>query len=63
MKKKDLKNLAKRLAKLEKKLSSTTDASETKKIQNEIIELSGQIQNVEEIFILDDMIQEILDKS
>lgn len=32
MKKKDLKNLAKRLAKLEKKLSSTTDASETKKI-------------------------------
>lgn len=61
MKKKELKNLAKKIASAERKLSSAQDKKETKRYQDEIIELSGQIDNPNDLFLLDAMIQEILE--
>ena len=62
MKRKELKTLAKKIALAEQKLDSATDSKEQQKYQNEIIELSGHIKDYNDIFLLDGMIQEILEK-
>lgn len=60
---KELKNLAKKIALAEKKLSLAQTEEDTKKYQDQIIELSGQINNPNDLFLLDEMIQEILEKT
>ena len=62
MKKKELKNLAKKIASAEMELSSAQDKKDIKHYQDQIIELSGQIDNPNDLFLLDAMIQEILEK-
>ena len=62
MKRKELKNLAKKIVLAEQKLDSATEPSERQKYQDQIIELSGHINSYDDIFILDGMIQEILEK-
>lgn len=62
MKKKELKNLAKKIALIEKQLSNTTDKEEQKKLQNAIIELSKKIDSFDDILILDELIQNFLEK-
>lgn len=62
MKRKELKNLAKKIALAEQKLASATNPNERQKYQNQIIELSGHIDSYDDIFILDGLIQEILEK-
>lgn len=59
---KELKNLAKKIASAEKKLSLAQTEEDKKKYQNQIIELSGQINNPNDLFLLDELIQEILEK-
>lgn len=63
MKKKELKLLAKKIAAAEKNLDSATDPKKREQYKEEIIKLSGHIQNYDDIFLLDGMIQEILEKS
>ena len=61
MKRKELKNLAKKIAALEKIIQATEDEEKKKKAEHEIMRLSNSISNYEEIFILDELIQEFLD--
>lgn len=64
MKQKELKNLAKKIALMEKKLSTTSDKKEQRELQNAIITLSNKIKidNMEELFLLDELIQDFLEK-
>lgn len=62
MKKKELINLAQKIAALEKKLEKTENKKEKNKIQNAIIQLSNKITSMEDIFALDELIQQFLNK-
>ncbi len=62
MKKKELKNLAKKIAKYELILQNSTDEKEKKQAQSEIMKLSSEVHSFEDIDLLDEMIQELLKK-
>ena len=66
MTKKELKNLARQIAKAERKRRKATNAIDKQKAEDEITRLSGMISTIEEMLIIDDYIQEkfkrILDK-
>lgn len=62
MKKKELKNLAMRIAALENKLSKTEDKEEQKKIQEAIMKESVKITSLDDMFALDELIQQFLKK-
>lgn len=62
MKKKELKNLAKKIAKYELILQNSTDAKEKEQAQNEIMKLTSEVHSFEDIDLLDEMIQEFLEK-
>ena len=66
MKKKELKNLAEKIAQAQVVMDTTSDSDEKRKAQRRIIELTGQVQDIEDFFILDELIQKnikkILDK-
>ena len=66
MKKKELKNLAEKIAYTQVLLDTTSDNEEKKQAQRKIIELTGYVENFEDFFILDELIQKnikkILDK-
>lgn len=62
MKKKELKNLAKKIAKYELILQNSTDEKEKKQVQSEIMKLSSEVHSFEDIDLLDEMIQELLKK-
>ena len=63
MKKKELQNLAKKIAKCEIIIQTSNDAAQIQKAQNEIMHLSSMVHDFEEIDSLDEMVQEILDKN
>ena len=63
MNKKELKNIAKKLAKLEKQVINCSDSKERNKIQMEIMALCGKVDNLEDITIIDEMVSEILENS
>ena len=60
MKKKELKNLAKRIAGLEVAMR-TASPEETSAIMAEMMALSGKVANFDELEALDEMIQDILE--
>lgn len=62
MKKKELKNLAKKIVKYELILQDSTDEKEKKQAQSEIMKLSSEVHSFEDIDLLDEMIQELLKK-
>lgn len=62
MKKKELKNLAQKIAKWEQVLQTSQDKEEIQEAQSQIMKLSGKVQSLEDMMLLDDMIQEILKK-
>jgi hypothetical protein len=63
MKNKELKKLAERMAKLELIIEANEDPQVVKKAKNEIMDLSGRIEDPEDMFRLDELIQEILSKN
>ena len=63
MKKKELQNLAKKIAKQEIIIQRSDDPKERQKAQNEIMHLSSMVHDFEEIDSLDEMVQEILNKN
>ena len=63
MKQKELKNLAKKIAKQELIIRDSNDPDAIKRAESEIMKLSGHVDRLEEMVILDDLIQEILQKS
>ena len=63
MKQKELKNLAKKIAANEMIIQSSTNEKEVEKAQDEIFKLSSRVTSIEEMILLDDLIQEILQKN
>ena len=61
MKKKELKKLAQRIAALEK-IASSNNQDEAKKAQQQIMDLTKKIKDVEDFFYLDELIQEFLEE-
>ena len=58
MNKKEIKNLAKRIADAEYTIQNSLDKEEVKKAKSTIMELSKRITSFEDMMILDEMIQE-----
>ena len=58
MNKKEIKNLAKRIADTEYTIQNSLDKEEVKKAKSTIMELSKRITSLEDMMILDEMIQE-----
>ncbi len=63
MKKKDLKKFAKRLAELESIIQTSDDYDKRQLAQNEVLDISNKITDVEDMLTLDAMVQEILEKN
>ena len=62
MKKKELKQLAARIAKLESIVERNEDSEKVRKAQDEIMSLSNRIEDPEDLFLIDEIVQEILEK-
>lgn len=62
MKKKELKNLAKKIADAEFIVQNSTDKKAVTKAQQDIMELSGKVNSVEDMLALDELVQEILEQ-
>lgn len=60
MKKKELKNLAQRIADAEYIIQNSTDAKEISRAQSTILELSKKVVGLEDMMMLDELVQEIL---
>ena len=60
MKKKELKNLAKKIADAEYIIQNSDDAKAVAKAQDTILELSGKAMSLEDMMIIDELVQEIL---
>lgn len=62
MKRKELKQLAQKIAKLENIIQTSEDKKKIAEAQRQIIELSGHVETLDDMCLLDDMIQDILKK-
>ena len=63
MKKKELKNLAQKIAKAELIIhSSDSTTLDKQKAEQEIMRLSSHVDKLEDMIIIDEMVQEILEK-
>lgn len=60
MKRKELKNLAKKIAKAEYTIQNTTDLQVKARAEAEIMELSGKVSSIEEMTIIDELVQDLL---
>lgn len=60
MKKKELKELAKKIAKCEYIVQTSDDKKAIRKAQDDIMSLSGRVESLEDITIVDEMVQDIL---
>lgn len=64
MKKKELKNLAQKIAKAERVIQSIdSTTAEKSKAEQEIMTLSSHVDKLEDMIIIDEMVQEILEKN
>lgn len=63
MKRKELKDLAKKIAKAEIIIRDSNDPDAIKRAESEIMKLSGHVDRFEDMVIIDDLVQEILAKS
>lgn len=62
MKKKELKRIAEKLAKAEYIIQTSDDSKAIKRAQQEIIELSGNVHDLEDMVVVDELVQELLSK-
>ena len=62
MKKKELKQLAQKIAKYELIIQKSENKEEVSQAKKEIMSLSGCVDNIDDMVALDDYIQEILSK-
>ena len=63
MKKKELKNIAQKIAKAEMIIQNSDDPKVVAKAEQQIIELSGMAKTIEDMCAIDEMVQEILEKN
>ena len=62
MKKKELKNLAKKIAQAEYVLQNSDDIDEKQQARDEILKVSSGVHSFEDLDLLDEMVQEFLKK-
>ena len=62
MKKKEQKALAQKIAKYELIVQTSQDKKQVRDAQDKIIELSGKVESLDDIAVIDEMVQEILEK-
>ncbi len=62
MKQKELKNLAKKIAKFELIIQQSEDMKERAKAEAAIMELSGKVDSIEDIVIIDELVQEYIEE-
>ena len=62
MKKKELKNLAKKIASCEYVLQTSNDGYERDQARDEIMKISSGIHSFEDLDIIDEIVQELLAK-
>ena len=62
MKKKELKNLAKKIADAEYIIQNSDDAKAVTKAQDQILELSGKAMSLEDMMIIDELVQDLLNQ-
>ena len=60
MKKKELKELAKKIAKCEFTIQTSSDKTAIRKAQEDIMSLSGRVESLNDITAIDEMVQDIL---
>ena len=60
MKTKELKNLAKKIAKYERIIQTSEDSKSVKEAQMEIMKLSGCVDKIEDMVAIDELVQEYL---
>lgn len=63
MKRKELKNIATKIAKLERTIQNATSSEEREKAEKEIMSLSFGVGNLSDLDLIDEMVQEILEKN
>lgn len=62
MKQKELKQMAQKIAKLERIIQANEDSEEVKKAQKQIMELSGRVKSLDDICMIDEMVQTLLEE-
>lgn len=62
MKKKELKELATKIAKCEYIIQTSSDKKAIRQAEDCIISLSGRVESLEDITIIDELVQDILAK-
>lgn len=60
MKQKELKNLAKKIAKYEQIIQNSTDEDEVYKAEQAIMAISGSVHSLEDMMIIDELVQDLL---
>ena len=62
MKKKELKNLAEKIAKCEYVIQNSDDSTAVQAAQEEIMRLSSRVHDFQDIDTIDEMVQDLLNK-
>lgn len=62
MKRKELKNIAIKIAKLEQTIQNATDKETAKRAEMEIMKLSESVHSLEDMVLIDEMVMDILEK-
>ena len=62
MKRKELKEIAKKIAKAERIIADRSDHSVIRKAQDEIMELSGKLLSMEDMIAVDELVQDLLNE-
>lgn len=60
MKRKERKQLAQKIAKLQKKYDASTEMKEKQRLEIEIMGLCSQVDNMEDMIAIDEMVLELL---
>lgn len=60
MKTKELKNLAKKIAKFEYIIQNSNDKDAIRKAEQEIMTISGSVKSFEDMILIDELVQELL---
>lgn len=63
MKRKELKNLAEKIAKCEKIIQTSTDTKEKAKAEQEIMRISSSVADLDDLLQIDELVMEILEKN
>ena len=63
MKKKELKNLAAKIAKYERIIQTSDDKQAVRQAENEIMKLSSSVNRLEDMVAIDELVMELLEKN